>query len=72
LQGSTVSYQRTIGQADTESRANLGAFNSEGVVVLAVYVACEYQIVLKDFERLTGNHVNGKKAISHDNFLKVS
>jgi hypothetical protein len=70
LQGGTVSHQRAIGQADTEGCANLGTFNSEGVVVLAVYVTGDYQVVLKDFERLAGNHVNGKKAISHDNFLK--
>ena len=65
LKRSAVRDQSAVGQADAEGRADLSAFNGERVVVLAVYVAGDDQVVLKDFERLPGDHVDGKKAVSH-------
>ena len=59
LQGGTVSHQSAVRQADTQGRTNLGAFNSKAVVVLTVHVTGEHQVVLKDFESLPGDHVNG-------------
>ena len=59
LQGGTVSDQSAVGQTDTQCRTDLGTFNSEAVVVLAVHVAGDHQVVLEDFERLAGDHVNG-------------
>ena len=70
LQSSTVGHESAIRQADTQRGTDFSAFNGEGIVVLAVDVTGDYQVVLEDFERFTGNHVNSKKAICHDIFLK--
>ena len=58
LKGCAVSYKRTVWKTDTQGRANFSTFNSEAVVVLAVYVTCEYEVVLQNFQSLPRNHVN--------------
>ena len=69
LKRSTVRDQSAVGQTDAEGRTDLGAFDSEAVVVLTVHVAGDHQVVLKDFESLAGDHVDGKKAIGHDVYV---
>ena len=59
LQGGSVSDQSAVRQANTQRRTDLSAFNSKAVVVLTVHVTGDYQVVLKNFESLPGNHVNG-------------
>ena len=61
LQGGTVSYQSAVWKTDTERRTDLGTFNGERIVVLAVYVAGDHQVVLQDLEGLTGDHVYSKQ-----------
>ena len=46
LQSGTISDQSAVRQTDTQCRTDLSAFNSEAVVVLTVYVAGDYQVVL--------------------------
>ena len=61
LQGGTVSYQSAVWKTDTERRTDFSAFNGERIVVLAVYVAGDHQVVLQDLEGLTGDHVYSKQ-----------
>ena len=65
LKGSAVSHQRAIRQADAEGGADLGAFDGKAVVVLAVDVAGQHQVVLEDLQGLPGDHVDSKNAIGH-------
>jgi len=37
---------------------------------LTVNVTGNHQVVLQDLESFPGDHINGKKAICHDSFLK--
>ena len=66
LQGGAVSHQSAIRQTDTQRGTNLRAFNGERIVVLAVNVTGEHQVVLKDFESFPGDHIDSKQAIRHD------
>jgi hypothetical protein len=66
LQGGAVGHQSAIRQTNPQGRADLGAFDSEAVVVLFVAVARNYQVVLENFETLPSNHVDGKQAVSHE------
>ena len=65
LQGGAVRHQRAIRQADTQRGADLGAFDGERVVVLAVDVAGQNEVVLQDLQGLPGDHVDGKQRIAH-------
>ena len=70
LQGGTVSHKGAVRQTDTQRGADLGAFDSVRVVVLAVNVTGDYKVVLKNFESLSRNHINSKKCISHESVSK--
>ena len=72
LQGGAVGHQSAVWYTNTQSRANFCAFNGERVVVLTVNVTSDYQVVLEDFESLTGNHVDGKNRVCHDLYPKKS
>ena len=63
LQGGAIGHQSAVGQTDAQGGADLRTFNGERVVVLAVDVAGEHQVVLENFESLPGDHVNGKNAV---------
>ena len=47
LKGCAVSYERMVWKTDTQGLSQFSTFNSEAVVVLAVYVTCEYKVVLR-------------------------
>ena len=66
LQGGTVSDQSAVGQANTQSRTDLGTTDSEAVVVLTVYVAGKHQVVFENLKRFARDHVDGKNRISHE------
>ena len=63
LQGGAIGHQSTVGQTNAQGGADLRTFNGERVVVLAVDVAGEHQVVLENFESLPSDHVNGKNAV---------
>ena len=65
LERSAIGHQRTVGQTDAEGGADLRAFDGEAVVVLAVDVAGEDEVVLKDLQGLPGDHVDSKKRVCH-------
>ena len=65
LKRSAVGDKSAIRKADTQRGADLRAFNSKAVIVLAVHVTRKHQVVLKDLQSLSGDHVDCKNAISH-------
>ena len=66
LQGGTVGHQSAVGQADTQGRTDFCTVDSKAVIVLAVHVAGDHEVVLQNFQRFARDHVNGKKAVCHD------
>ena len=72
LEGSTVGHESAVRQADTQRGADLGAFDGVGIVVLAVHIAGQHEIVFKNLQRFPRDHVNSKKCISHFRVSKRS
>ena len=71
LQGGAVGHKSAVRQTDTQGGADLGALHSEGIVVLTIDVTGDHKAVLKDFESLPRDHINGENIISHENYSKV-
>jgi hypothetical protein len=65
LQGGTVSNQSAVGQTDTQCGANFGTFNGEAVVVLAVHVTGQNQVIFQDLKGFPCDHVNRQDRIGH-------
>ena len=60
LKGGAIGDERAVRQTDAEGRANFGALDGKGIVVLTVHVAGNHQVVLKDFESFPSDHINRK------------